>query len=84
MNQNGRELYASSNGDHWFLGHNALGEVVVIHKPNPASGGRISTVPVGTFLAPSNHGPEHQALRELIATLIEPHSGPESVPGIKS
>jgi hypothetical protein len=78
MIQNRRELYASSNGDHWFLGRNAMGEVAVIHEPSTASGGRISTMLIGTFLTPSNQGPEHQALRALIGTLIEPRSGPES------
>jgi hypothetical protein len=65
-----RELYVSSNSDRWFLSRRDDGDVVVIHQPNVASGGKPSTIPLHTFLAPANRGPEHQALRELIGSLV--------------
>ena len=66
-----RTLYASSNGDTWSLGRNPNGDIVVLHQPNPASGGRQAEIDLAAFLAKGNHGPEHQALRQLIGELIE-------------
>jgi hypothetical protein len=65
-------FYASENGDQWYLlrepGSNRLR---VRHQPNRASGGRTSTVEVSQFLR-EGHGPQHQALLELLATAGEP------------
>jgi hypothetical protein len=65
-------FYASENGDQWYLfrepGSNGLR---VRHQPNRASGGRASTVEVSEFLK-EGHGPQHQALLELLATADEP------------
>lgn len=69
-----RALYSSSNGDTWSLCRNRHGHVVVLHEPNPASGGKPSEIDLGAFLAPRNNGPEHQALRELISELINSNS----------
>lgn len=68
------------------MGRDLSGEVVVIHHPNAASGGRVATIPVGTFLTPSNRGPEHQALRHLIGTLLDPQrlSGPDNIVDVKA
>lgn len=82
--QKRRELYASSNGDRWFLSYDAIGELTVIHQPNTASGSRISIMPVHVFLASDNNGPEHQALRKLIMSWIEVDSGISGSPNIKS
>ena len=46
-----RKLYASSNGDTWYLCRDRSGTVIVSHEPNVASGGKPSQVDVGTFLA---------------------------------
>lgn len=67
-----RQLYASSNGDVWYLCRARSGQIVVSHEPNPASGGKSSQIPVGTFLAEENNGPEHQALLQLIGELVDP------------
>ena len=67
-----RELYQSTNGDRWSLGHDsASGRVFVRHEPNLASGGKISDVDIGAFLSQGGQGPEKQELLRLIATLVE-------------
>jgi hypothetical protein len=65
-----RPIYSSSNGDRWSLVRDISGDVSVLHEPNKASGGAPTTVPLWVFLAPSNRGPEHQALRAMIDSLI--------------
>jgi hypothetical protein len=66
-----RALYTSSTGDTWALYRNRNGDVVVLHEPNHASGGKSSEIDLSTFLAQRNTGPEHDALRQLIGELIE-------------
>ena len=61
-----RELYVSSNGDRWDVGRDKGGSLVVVHRPNPSSGGNISATDIGMFLATGEHGPEHQALMRLL------------------
>lgn len=63
-------IYASSNGDRWYLVRdNADAERLrVRHQPNPASGGRSSTVDVDEFLA-EGHGPQHEALNHHLQQL---------------
>jgi hypothetical protein len=66
-----RVLYESSNGDVWSLArHPASGTPVVKHQPNASSGGRASYTEIGKFLRDGANGPEHQALLNLIGTLI--------------
>jgi len=66
-----RELYRSPNGDAWFLGREPEnGQAFVIHQPNAPSGGRLSHIELGAFLATGN-GPEQQALLRLIGTLVD-------------
>jgi hypothetical protein len=67
-------FYTSPNGDRWVLirNENAL---LVEHRPNAGSGGRISRVSVADFLASGNSGPEHQMLRSMQP---EPTTGPIS------
>ena len=71
-----RKLYTSSNGDSWYLCRGRNGQVVVSHEPNLASGGKSSQVDLSTFLAKGNAGPEHQALLQLIAELVDPNHAP--------
>jgi hypothetical protein len=72
MSSERREFYLSTNGDSWHLCRDQVHDVIVVHEPNQNSGGRTSTIELGNFLRSENRGPEHQALRALIATLILP------------
>jgi hypothetical protein len=66
-----REIYASSNGDRWFLARDSSsGRMLVVHEPNLASGGKPSQMEIGAFLA-RGRGPEQQELLRLIETLVE-------------
>ena len=67
-----RRLYTSSNGDKWFLCRERSGGVVVSHEPNASSGGKASQIALAEFLAKQNQGPEHEALHQLIAELVDP------------
>jgi hypothetical protein len=64
-----RVLYESSNGDVWSLArHPASNTPVVKHQPNADSGGGTSYI--GKFLQDGANSPEHQALLNLIGTLM--------------
>ena len=56
-------VYASSNGDRWYLVRDDADpkQMSVRHVPNSASGGRPTTIDVDAFLA-EGHGPQHEAL----------------------
>lgn len=60
-------LYTSENGDTWWLCRGADGVAAVLHEPNPKSGGQPSLSSIAAFLAEGRNGPEHQALRRVIA-----------------
>ncbi len=67
-----RELYASPNGDRWYLARYAeSGRVFVQHVPNVPSGGRPSNIELADFLGRGGNAPEHQALVRLIGSLVE-------------
>ena len=68
-----RKLYESPNGDRWYLIRDASGAVVVRHEANLASGSHITHAEVGAFLS-SGHGPEQQALLQLVGTLVEDYA----------
>ncbi|MDP4023892.1 hypothetical protein Q8W71_14770 [Methylobacterium sp. NEAU 140] len=82
-----RLLYASANGDRWFLCRgDRPAEVYVLHAPNAPSGGQVSRVDLGHFLAAEPEGPQQQALLGLIGALVErsevpPASGAVPEPG---
>ena len=66
-----RELYASPNGDRWYLARYAdAGRVFVQHIPNVASGRQPRNIELGEFLSSAGSGPEHQALVRLIGMLV--------------
>jgi hypothetical protein len=65
------EIYASSNGDRWWLVRDERANLCVRHEANAASGGYVSTVDVATFLASGGLGPEKQALMRLIGEGLE-------------
>ena len=72
MSLKARELYRSTNGDHWSLIRGLGSErVFVRHEPNLPSGGRSSDITIGDFLPRGGHGPEHQELLRLIGTLVD-------------
>ena len=67
-----RVLYGSSNGDAWFLARDPVSKMPVVrHQPNLSSGGQVSYTAIGKFLRDGANGPEHRALLDLIATLID-------------
>ena len=67
-----RQLYASPNGDRWYLGrYRESGRVFVQHVPNAASGGQPANIELSDFLGRGGNAPEHQALVRLIGTLVE-------------
>jgi hypothetical protein len=67
-----RVLYESSNGDAWFLARDPASKMPVVrHQPNLSSGGQVSYTAIGKFLRDGVNGPEHRALLDLIATLID-------------
>lgn len=62
-------IYASSNGDCWVLLRDPdEAPYLVEHRPNVASGGQVSRLTLEAFLADSHPGPQHQALRDLLAS----------------
>jgi hypothetical protein len=66
-----RILYESANGDVWWLVRDPQSGVAMVeHKPNASSGGRTSLIEIGKFLRAGANGPEHQALLQLIGTLV--------------
>lgn len=68
----GREIYTSSNGDRWHLLYDSgTGQSFVRHSGNLASGGYITDIGLPAFLATGRSGPEHQALWQMIGTLVQ-------------
>lgn len=80
MSDLGREIYASSNGDRWHLLYDAAtGHSFVRHSGNPASGGHVTDIGLPGFLASGRSGPEHQALWQMIASLVSDGNAPAVV-----
>lgn len=75
-----RLIHASENGDRWWLRRGPGGEVAILHEPNAPSGGRASETPVGAFLRAGAAGPEHQALLDLIGSLVGDAAPPPGPP----
>jgi hypothetical protein len=67
-----RELYASPNGDRWYLARYLdTGRVFVQHVPNVPSGGKPANIELADFLGRGGNAPEQQALVRLIGSLVE-------------
>lgn len=68
-----RELYASPNGECWYLGREpSTGDAFVIHQPNGLSGAQLSHIALAEFLGGGKGDrPEQRALLRLIATLVD-------------
>lgn len=65
-----RLLYASPNGDEWYLVKDQDSEEVYVrHVPNEASGGQRSRIELDDFLLRYRGSPQRQALVHLIGTL---------------
>jgi hypothetical protein len=74
-----RQIHRSENGDSWLLVRDEREIVAVEHRPNAASGGRISRKSLGAFLSGEGGNPESRALLQLVATLVdEAPAGPET------
>jgi hypothetical protein len=71
MSDHQREIYHSENGDRWLLSRDDDGRAFILHKANPSSGGKVSSIELGGFLGGGKAGPEHQALIRLIGSLVE-------------
>jgi hypothetical protein len=59
-------IYASGNGDRWFLGRDADGKPWVRHEPNRSSGGRPTDVGADEFLSRHDTGPQYDMLRAML------------------
>ena len=63
-----QEFSRSSNGDRWYIVHDAeLGEPYVLHRANPSSGGHETRTPVEVFLNIRAFGPERETLLDLLS-----------------
>jgi hypothetical protein len=51
--------------------HREDGQVLVLHEPNAASGGRPSRLEVGDFLVRDARGPQHAELLRLAGSLVD-------------
>ena len=71
MSEKARLLYASANGDRWFLVRPEAGRALIRHCANQPSGGKVEELDVGEFLIRGPRGPEHQELLRLIGTLAD-------------
>jgi hypothetical protein len=59
-------IYASSNGDCWYLARDAHPETMLVrHQPNRASGGRSTFTEIDAFLA-EGPSPQQEALRRVL------------------
>ena len=78
-----RALYASGNGDRWSLARDTeTGTVFVRHRPNHASGGRITDQDRGAFLVQGGMPPEKQELLRLIGGLLDQNGDADSDPAV--
>ena len=67
-----RELYASPNGDRWYLAsYPDSGRGFVPPVANLPSGGQPSNIELAEFLSHPGNAPEHQALVRPIGALTE-------------
>ena len=70
-----RELYASPNGDHWYLARYIdSGRVFVLHVPTEPSGGKSDNIELSDSRNRPGNAPEKQALLRLIGTLVNGRS----------
>lgn len=70
--QQRREFANSANGDRWLLARDETTRAAyVIHEGNRSSGGAVTRIEIAKFLNSGPHHPQHQALLELIATLVD-------------
>jgi hypothetical protein len=72
LNIQTKELYASPNGDRWYLAfYPESGRVFVQHVPNLPSGGEPKHIELADFLGRGGNAPEQQALLRLIGGLTD-------------
>jgi hypothetical protein len=63
-------IYASSNGDKWYLARDEAGKAFVRHIPNPDSNGKPSHIEVASFLGRDVGSPQREELLRLIGGLV--------------
>jgi len=63
-------IYASSNGDEWYLALDRRGKAFVRHIPNPGSNGKPSDIEVASFLSRDVGSPQREELLRLIGSLV--------------
>jgi hypothetical protein len=69
---NRREFANSANGDRWLLARDdATGVAYVVHESNQSASGAVTRIEIAKFLNSGPHHPQHQALLELIGTLVD-------------
>jgi hypothetical protein len=75
MEEAERLFHASANGDTWSLVANGLTNTITIkHQPSVSSGRKPSRTSLQNFLS-ERYGPQHDALIEMIRTLIHQSLG---------
>jgi hypothetical protein len=73
-------IYASSNGDQWFLARDVeSGQALVRHVPNPASGGESIHIEIDAFLSKDRGSPQRQELMRMIGSLIPEELDPDRI-----
>jgi hypothetical protein len=73
-------IYASSNGDQWFLARDVQsGQALVRHVPNPASGGESIHIEIDAFLSKDRGSPQRQELMRMIGSLIPEELDPDRI-----
>lgn len=71
MKKDERVFYTSPNGDTWSFERDGRTETIRIkHQPNVSSGGQLSVTTLQNFLAGPHYGQQHDALIQLIRTLL--------------
>jgi transaldolase len=62
-----RDIYRSSNGDHWqLISEHGSGRKLVRHTANSSSGGKVTDTDLDKFLSLAGSGPEVIELRRLL------------------
>lgn len=70
-----RLLHAAPNGDLWSLAREGA-DLVVLHEPAAASGGRPARIGLSAFLDGNPDAPERRAFLDLLGTLVEAGAAP--------
>jgi hypothetical protein len=64
-------VFFKKHGVSMAVGEREGDRLFVLHKANEPSGGKRTPMELGDFLRHGNAGPEHQALRRMIGSLLD-------------